>query len=971
VPDGNGSLYILDSSNYLIRKVSPDQKISTVTVLPIETYDMKRGNDGNLYVSGVAQVLKVTTAGVVTVVAGNGDYGFAGDGGPATRAQVGDAYGIAVDNAGNVYFSDVSTGSHRIREVTSDGIIRTIAGAGAPGFNGDNQLATSAALYYPSGIAVDAAGNIYVADYSNVRIRKFKVGGNITTYAGSGTFGQSVNGSALGNRLGDIEGLYVDTSGTLYATDTYFNIVFKVAANGSLTVLAGNFDGYSHPEDGPALSVSLRDPVGVAADGAGNVYITDDTHRIRQITAAGNLITVAGQMHFAGDGGPAATALLNEPSDVAIDAQGNAFVADASNYLIRKVTTDGKIATYAGKISPGVPVTNSSIFNARLPYILAEALDAGGALYLAGYYQVYKVTPDGILTIVAGSGNTGNAGDGGKAVQATFGRIDSIAVDSTGKLYIADLGANRVRVVAPDTGIITAFAGTGARGRGGDGQLATSANFNFALHVRLATDSPGNVYVADDGNLVVRMVDKQGIITTVVGNGTSARADGVRATSAGFPVPGALAVDLAGNLYVASQLYPELYRVSGGIIRRIAGGGADAPTDGSAALGVFFFDTNLRVDANRDIYSVDMYTSTVRKLVWNSPSAFLATDGNNQTAQVGQALPKALKVQLMGRAGAGVAGATVNFAVTSGSGRVSAAVSTTGADGVAGVTLTVGPDAGPVTVTATAAGTNLPPVTFTATGTGAPVTCRLPQPAVTSVRSAGDFGGSATFASGSWLEIKGSNLSATTRSWTGDDFNGAAAPSALDDVTVTINGKRAFVGYISPGQINVQAPGDSATGPVDVTVATSACSAATVQAQKAATAGGLLAPSAFNIGGKQYTAALFADGYFVGDAGLLPGVAFRPAAPGSNITLYGIGFGDVTPAIAPGAIVSSANNVPNLTISFGTTAATVGYAGLAPNAVGLYQFNVVVPDLPDGDYPVVVKVGTTPISQTPYLTVKR
>jgi uncharacterized protein (TIGR03437 family) len=972
VPDGAGNLYILDSGNYLIRKVAADQKISTVAVLPIYTYDMKRGSDGTLYVSGDSQVLKVSPAGVVTVIAGNGDYGFAGDGGQATRARVGAAYGVAVDNAGNVYFTDVSTGSHRVREVTTDGVIQTIAGVGAGGFNGDNQAATAAALWYPSGIGIDAGGNLYVADYNNSRIRKFKVGGTISTFAGASTFGQPVNGPAAGNRLGTIEGIYVDPAGTVFATDTTNNVAFKVSASGTLTVLAGSFDAYSHPEDGPALSVSLRFPWGIGADAAGNVYIADDTHRIRTLTPSGaNLTTLAGKMHFAGDGGPATSALLNEPSDLALDPQGNAFISDAANYLVRKVATDGKISTYAGKVVPGLPVTNSSIFNAKLPYIVAEAADSGGAIYLAGYAQVYKVTPDGTLTIIAGSGFPGNGGDGGKATQATFSQIDSIAVDSTGRVYVADLDANRVRVIAPDTGIITAFAGTGSVGRGGDGQLATSAQFNFSSAVRLAVDPAGSVYVTDDGNFEVRMVDKAGIITTVVGNGTFAHPDGVRATAGGFPLPTALAVDGAGNLYVGCDPYLEVYRVSGGILRRIAGGGSDIPVDGSPALSVFFSNHNLEVDANRDVYSVDLTTSTVRKLVMNSPTAVSSTDGDRQTGPVGQALPKALKVQVMGRAGIGVAGVTVNFAVTAGSGRVSAGTTTTGADGVAGVTLTVGPEAGPVTVTATAAGTTLGPVTFTATGTGAPVTCGLPQPTIASVRSAGDFGGSATFASGSWLEIKGSNLSASTRSWGGDDFTGPNAPTSLDGVTVTINGKRAFVGYISPGQINVQAPGDSTTGSVDVAVATSSCSTATVKAEKAATAGGLLAPGAFNIGGQQYAAALFADGFYVGATGLIPGVPFRPAKPGDNITLYGIGFGDVTPAIAPGVVVSSASNVPGLTITFGTTSATVGYAGLAPDAVGLYQFNVVVPDVPDGDHRVVVKIGGTAISQTAYLTVKR
>jgi uncharacterized protein (TIGR03437 family) len=275
-----------------------------------------------------------------------------------------------------------------------------------------------------------------------------------------------------------------------------------------------------------------------------------------------------------------------------------------------------------------------------------------------------------------------------------------------------------------------------------------------------------------------------------------------------------------------------------------------------------------------------------------------------------------------------------------------------------------------VVITATAAGTSLPAVEFTATSTAPPSVCSVPQPAIVSAGSAGDFGGSTTFASGSWLEIKGANLAQTTRSWGGDDFNGANPPTTLDGVTVTINGSRAFIGYISPAQINVQVPADAATGALDLVVTTSGCASSPFLVQKAPTAGALLAPSSFNIGGKQYIAALHQDGYYVGKSNLIAGVSFRPAAPGDTITLYGIGFGVVVPSIAPGTIVSAANELPGLTIAFGSTPANVEYAGLAPNAVGLYQFNVVVPDV-DGDQPVAVKVGGAAILQTGWLTVRK
>jgi uncharacterized protein (TIGR03437 family) len=383
----------------------------------------------------------------------------------------------------------------------------------------------------------------------------------------------------------------------------------------------------------------------------------------------------------------------------------------------------------------------------------------------------------------------------------------------------------------------------------------------------------------------------------------------------------------------------------------------------------------MKIDANGDIYCVDLPNSTVWKLMLNSPSRLAITDGNAQTAETGQLLPKLLKVQLAGRAGPGVAGVTVNFEVKSGAARLSSATSLTDAAGFAGITVTLGATAGPVTITATAAGTNLPPVEFTATATtpGGPTAgCAATTPAVTSVRSAGDFGGSTTFASGSWLEIKGSQLSGTTRSWAGADFNGPNAPLSLDGVSVAINGRRAFVGYISPTQINVQAPADTANGPLNLTVTRGDCPSSAFSVQKAAIAGGLLAPSVFNIGGTQYIAALYQDGFtFVGAPGLIAGVPFRAAAPGDTITLYGIGFGDVAPSIPPGTIVSTENTLRGLTISFGSTPATVTYAGLAPNAVGLYQFNLTVPNVDTGDHRIVVRVNDIEMLQIGYLTVQK
>jgi uncharacterized protein (TIGR03437 family) len=251
-------------------------------------------------------------------------------------------------------------------------------------------------------------------------------------------------------------------------------------------------------------------------------------------------------------------------------------------------------------------------------------------------------------------------------------------------------------------------------------------------------------------------------------------------------------------------------------------------------------------------------------------------------------------------------------------------------------------------------------------------------PAVTTINSATDFGGWANFASGSYLEIKGSNLAPDSRTWLSSDFSGNNAPTSLDGVTVSINGKNAYVYYISPTQIDVQAPDDSTTGNVPITVTTCAGTSNSTSVAKTAIAAGMQAPASFLVNGTQYMVALITDstkplGYaFVGNASLSsPPYYWEPAKPGQAIVAYGLGFGPVSPANPSGVICTAANSIASpVTFAFGSTPATVSYFGLAPGFVGLYQFNLTVPStLANGDYPITVTVGGTPLTQKMSLTV--
>jgi uncharacterized protein (TIGR03437 family) len=331
-------------------------------------------------------------ADTIYTMAGNGTQGFSGDGGPATGAQLNIPRGVALDAAGSLYIADAS--NSRVRKV-SNGVISTVAGNGGPGFSGDNYPATSTELYAPSGVAVDSAGNLYIADTSNFRIREVS-NGVITTVAGNGTQGfNGDNGPATSAQLYDACGVAIDSVGNLYIADGNGNRVRKVS-NGVITTVAGNGVAGFSGDNGPATSAQLAGPWGVAVDSAGNLYIADgNNNRIREVSN-GVITTIAGSgvAGFSGDNGPATNARLAGPMGVAVDSAGSLYIADTNNDLIRKVS-------------------------------------------------------NGVITTVAGNGVAGFSGDNGPATSAELSSPVSVAVDSTSDLYIADTFNNRIRVLTP------------------------------------------------------------------------------------------------------------------------------------------------------------------------------------------------------------------------------------------------------------------------------------------------------------------------------------------------------------------------------------------------------------------------------------------------------------------------------------------------------------------------------------------
>jgi uncharacterized protein (TIGR03437 family) len=556
--------------------------------------------------------------GILTLLAGNGTVGFSGDGGQAVDAQLNGPTGVAVDYAGNVYIADA--GNARIRKISA-GIITTVAGTGSNSFSGDNGPATSAQLNPVSGtqggfgVAVDASGNLYIADTGNYRVRKVS-NGIITTVAGNGTYGFSGDtGPATSAMLSNPTSVALDGANNLYIADG--NRIREVSG-GIITTVAGN--GFIGPggDNGTATKAELNGPNGIGLDAAGDIFIADTGNsRVREVSG-GVITTVAGNGTFglSGDGGPATSAQLNSPFGVAVDALGNMFIADFGNNRIRKVVNNA-IATVVGggsSIGDGSTGTFGYAINAQLFFPEGVALDSAGDLYIADFDngRIRKVSsPNSLITTIAGNGIFGFSGDGFPAANAELDGPSSVAVDPAGNLYIADSGNNRVRMVS--SGVITTVAGNGTPGFSGDHSSATGAELYGPSGV--AVDANGNLYIADYFNNRVRMVSG-GVITTVAGNGTSGSGgDNGPAISAQLSGPRGVAVDAAGNLYIADSANNRIREVSGGVITTVAGGGAFALGDGGPATkAVMSLPTAVAVDIAGNLYIADSGNNRLRKV---------------------------------------------------------------------------------------------------------------------------------------------------------------------------------------------------------------------------------------------------------------------------------------------------------------------------------------------------------------------
>jgi uncharacterized protein (TIGR03437 family) len=781
----------------------------------------------------------------ISTVAGSD---WVGENVPATSAIFLQAEGIAMDGVGNIYVSDAN--NHRVREITPNGIVHTIAGNGIAGFAGDGGPASAAQLNSPYGLALDGYGNLYIADLGNARIRCITPAGSISTVAGGGTLAAGGGNDGTNATLLAFKSprnITIGDGGVMYISDFGGGRVYRMTPDGTVITLAGTgVEGYSG--DGPAPYEQLNYPTAVAADHQGNVYIADSgNHLIRKVS----------------NGSMTSLARSAVPTGLAFDGFSTLYVADHSAGQILEIPLPTGTAT-AMKVS-AADVT----------------VGPDGELYAADLSVIRRVTQTGVATVIGGGGSMAE-GDGGSATQARLNHPSGVALDAIGNLYIADQANNRIRRVGLD-GTITTFAGTGTAGNSGDGGAAILATLNAPTSV--AFDSAGNLYIADTGNASIRMVTPGGLM---------------RPVSAGTLVaPAYMMFDTAGNLYIADPA--AIYKITGlGVITTMLGGLTSPRGMALDANGNFYFSQ----PALKQVWMVTPSGShsQVAAGLWSSPQG-IAVDASGNLLVADSGLGKVVSINTYGQVAAIAGTGTAGFA---GDGGAAAAAELNAPSDV--VVSTSGAWSGSVYIADTGNGRVRQLVGSPSAQTVAPILV------VNAANAASLAPG--PVAPGMLMAITGTGLTSNDLPATQILFNTTNAPILA----------------ITPTEILVRAP-VSLVGSTSVTITVNNqnLQMAQVVANVAAAAPALFADASGQV------SAINQDGTL--------NSASNPAAQNSILSLFGTGEG--------------VTGLPFL-VAIGGYPCTILYAGPAGAYPGMFQINIQLPGgyFSGGTLPIVVSVGT-------------
>lgn len=523
-----------------------------------------------------------TLPGTLTLLAGVLGGGGNVDGVPGRLNR---PLGIAADAAGTVYVADSQ--NHTIRKITGTGVATL---AGTPGQRGSRDgTGTAASFAYPEALAVDIAGNVYVADTGNGTIRKITSSGQVTTLAGSPDEQQYVDGIGAAARFSRPKGIAVDVAGNLFVSDS--NVIRKITATGAVTTIAGTPGGYDVGYgyvDGVGTYSKFFNPVGIAVDAAGNVFVADSANRvIRKISPGGNVTTHAGTGGAFGnvDGYPGA-ARFEEPIALTIDSQGNLLVRDMNS--VRKVSADGFVTTLDTRNGEGANLFQYTCCGSGESSGIAS--DAAGNVYLSKPSEnvIYKRAPDGVASVVAGTLPLSAGFADGLGSAAKFSKPNSLGTDAAGNIYVADLGNNAIRRITPSGAVTTVATNVGA---------TKAQGYTFAANFNLSIDKAGNTVLADAISHLVRRLMPDGSIVTVTGSlwpeGRVVFGGGDRFSSVAIRVEGSIPTSLTddglGTLYIVDVTRIRKITADGGDSIIMCGTSENCLTGASYLCSVFGF----------------------------------------------------------------------------------------------------------------------------------------------------------------------------------------------------------------------------------------------------------------------------------------------------------------------------------------------------------------------------------------------